>query len=215
MTKTKDALAVLASLGAMDDVTRCTDSKQIRTGKGKMRNRRYTMRRGPLVIYGDNSELVKAFRNIAGVECASVDRLNLLQLAPGGHVGRFCIWTESAFKKLDKIFGTQDKKSEVKHGFQVPKHTMTNADLARIINSDEIQSVLNAKKEGKRVPKLKKNPLKNFGVMMRLNPYAMQQKRIAQAEAADKAGRKARIAAKRKRYSKERSRAFAASMMTE
>ena len=29
-----------------------------------------------------------------------VDNLNLLKLAPGGHVGRFCIWTESAFKKL-------------------------------------------------------------------------------------------------------------------
>jgi hypothetical protein len=29
-----------------------------------------------------------------------VDALNLLKLAPGGHVGRFCIWTESAFKKL-------------------------------------------------------------------------------------------------------------------
>ena len=26
--------------------------------------------------------------------------MNLLKLAPGGHVGRFCIWTESAFKKL-------------------------------------------------------------------------------------------------------------------
>jgi hypothetical protein len=31
-----------------------------------------------------------------------VDALNLLKLAPGGHVGRFCIWTESAFKKLGR-----------------------------------------------------------------------------------------------------------------
>ena len=31
---------------------------------------------------------------------SQVDNLNLLKLAPGGHVGRFCIWTESAFKKL-------------------------------------------------------------------------------------------------------------------
>jgi len=27
------------------------------------------------------------------------------QLAPGGHLGRFCIWTKSAVEKLDKIFG--------------------------------------------------------------------------------------------------------------
>ena len=29
----------------------------------------------------------------------------LLQLAPGGHVGRFIIWTKSAFSQLDTIFG--------------------------------------------------------------------------------------------------------------
>lgn len=28
-----------------------------------------------------------------------------LQLAPGGHLGRFIIWTKSAFSKLDEIFG--------------------------------------------------------------------------------------------------------------
>ena len=33
-----------------------------------------------------------------------VDKLNLLKIAPGGHLGRFCIWTESAFKKLDQIY---------------------------------------------------------------------------------------------------------------
>ena len=29
----------------------------------------------------------------------------MAQLAPGGHLGRFCIWTKSAVEKLDKIFG--------------------------------------------------------------------------------------------------------------
>lgn len=41
----------------------------------------------------------------SGVEVSSVDRLNLLQLAPGGHMGRFVIFTKSAFDRLDKIFG--------------------------------------------------------------------------------------------------------------
>ena len=70
-----------------------------------MRNRRYVQRKGPLVVYGNDSGVARAFRNLPGVEVASVDRLNLLQLAPGGHVGRFCIWTKSAFEKLDSIFG--------------------------------------------------------------------------------------------------------------
>ena len=28
-----------------------------------------------------------------------------VQLAPGGHLGRFIIWTKSAFDRLDEVFG--------------------------------------------------------------------------------------------------------------
>ncbi|KAI7732618.1 hypothetical protein M8C21_020639 [Ambrosia artemisiifolia] len=38
-----------------------------------------------------SQQLVKAFRNMPGVEIANVERLNLLKLAPGGHVGRFSV----------------------------------------------------------------------------------------------------------------------------
>ena len=56
---------------------------------------------------------------------------------------------------------------------------MVNADLARIINSDEVQSVVKPiKKEVKRAL-LKKNPLKNLNVMLKLNPYAMTARRMA------------------------------------
>lgn len=37
------------------------DSKNLRRGKGKMRNRRYVQRKGPLVIYG----------NDAGIRCGA------------------------------------------------------------------------------------------------------------------------------------------------
>lgn len=70
-----------------------------------MRNRRYVLRKGPLVVYGSDHGISKAFHNLPGVEVASVDALNLLQLAPGGHLGRFVIFTKSAFDRLDKIFG--------------------------------------------------------------------------------------------------------------
>ena len=45
---------------------------------------------------------------------------------------------QSAFDKLDSIFGTYTDKSEVKTGYQLPRHCMTNTDLNRIINSDEV-----------------------------------------------------------------------------
>lgn len=51
---------------------------------------------------------------------------------------------------------------------------MTNADLARIINSDEIQSKVRTAKAGFAKPSRKRNPLKNLGTMLKLNPYVAQ-----------------------------------------
>ena len=69
----------------------------------------------------------------SGVDAPACD--SPLQLAPGGHLGRFCIWTKSAFEKLDKIFGTTTVASQVKKGYKLPRSVMTNGDLTRLINS--------------------------------------------------------------------------------
>merc|ERR1712147_41816 len=111
ITKTKAATELLQKLGAFDDVQKCKDSKKIRAGKGKMRNRRFRMRRGPLIIYNSDNGISQAFRNLPGVETISVERLNLLKLAPGGHLGRFCVWSQSAFEKLDSLYGTPRKSA--------------------------------------------------------------------------------------------------------
>merc|ERR1712180_351292 len=142
LTKTKAAVALLKGLNAYEDVEKCQQSKQIRSGKGKMRNRRYVMRRGPLVVYNEDHGIKQAFRNLPGVELISVDRLNLLKLSPGSHLGRFCIWSEGAFQKLDSIYGTQRKPSTEKTNFKLPRAKITNADLPRLINSDAVQTVL-------------------------------------------------------------------------
>merc|ERR1711966_401155 len=65
--KTAKAMKVLAAIGASDDVEKSKASRQIRPGKGKMRNRRYVQRRGPLVVYSEDSGIKQAFRNIPGV----------------------------------------------------------------------------------------------------------------------------------------------------
>jgi large subunit ribosomal protein L4e len=175
--KTKNAVALLKNLKAYSDVEKVDDSHKIRRGKGKLRGRRYVQRRGPLVVYNEKGPLVKAFRNLPGVELACVSRLNLLQLAPGGHLGRFVIWTKDAFERLDSIYGTYKKASSEKHDYRLPRAAMSNADLARIINSDEVQSHLRPKKANNRQFIRKRNPLKNLGFLLRLNPYAKTLKR--------------------------------------
>lgn len=184
LTKTKEAVALLQSIKAYDDVVKVSNSRKLRAGQGKLRNRRHVQRRGPLVVYNEDNGIVKAFRNLPGVEVASVDRLNLLQLAPGGHLGRFVIFTASAFKKLDTIFGTVDQPSLVKKGFKVPTSKITNTDVTRIINSDEIQSVVRAAgpSQTRRPYTQKKNPLRNRAALFKLNPYAASMIRTAARE---------------------------------
>lgn len=171
--KTKEAVAALKAIGAHKDVIKVIKSKKMRAGKGKLRGRRFTQRRGPLVVYGSDNGLVKALRNIPGVETSDVKHLGLLQLAPGAHVGRFIIWTQSAFESLDSIYGSEATKS-IKSNYTLPSNIISNTDVTRLINSAEIQSVVRAAGQPtqKRTHVLKKNPLKNKQVLLRLNPYA-------------------------------------------
>jgi len=197
--RTKAAVALLKSVGAYDDVEKAAASKKVRRGKGKMRNRRYRQRRGPLVIYNTDAGITRGFRNLPGVELCQVDRLNLLNLAPGGHLGRFCIFTEQAFQRLDEIFGTADVESSTKKGYTLPRHIVTNGDLERIINSDAIQSKLRPAIKQQKLHSRKKNPLTNLGVMVKLNPYAMTMKRTELNALKARAARKAKaLDAKRK-----------------
>jgi large subunit ribosomal protein L4e len=208
--KTKDAKAILQRVGAYDDVEKADDSKKIRRGVGKMRNRRYTQRKGPLIVYDVSEGLNKSFRNLPGVELTLVDNLSLLDLAPGGHLGRFCIWTKGAFEKLDSLFGTYEEGAKFKNGFNLPRSMMTNADLARIINSDEIQSVVRPVSSVEVVLPKKRNPLKNADAKIALNPYhATVRAREEAKRNLDKAAKAKLIAAKRANL-KSRSKEFAA-----
>ncbi|KAK9958950.1 hypothetical protein ABG768_011045 [Culter alburnus] len=177
--KTKEAVLLLKKLKAWNDIKKVYASQRMRAGKGKMRNRRRIQRKGPCIIFNEDNGVTRAFRNIPGVTLQSVSRLDLLKLAPGGHIGRFCIWTEGAFRKLDNLYGTWRKPSSLKVDYNLPMHKMNNTDLNRIIKSEEVQKALRPAnlKINRRV--FKKNPLKNLRVMMKLNPYAKTARRRA------------------------------------
>ncbi|KAJ3098633.1 hypothetical protein HDU97_003898 [Phlyctochytrium planicorne] len=202
LSKTKDAVALLKALNAYTDVEKVLASKKLRAGKGKLRNRRHRQRRGPLVVYSEDNGISRAFRNIPGIELASVSALNLLQLAPGGHVGRFIIWTQAAFEKLEALFGSTTEASQFKKGYKLPQPILANPDLTRLINSDEIQAVVKPAGDSKtkRPFSQRKNPLKNVGVMVRLNPYAQTLRRAELLNSKSKTAKKAikKVAGKRK-----------------
>jgi len=153
-TKTKEAFILLKRTKAYKDVDKVCKTNRMRAGKGKMRNRRRIQKRGPLIIYEKDHGLTRAFRNLPGVDTISVNELNILKLAPGGHVGRFCIWTESAFKKLDAIYGTWKKNSTEKKKWNLPQPKMAVTDLTKLLKSEEIRKVL-------RAPSKRKNRITN------------------------------------------------------
>jgi large subunit ribosomal protein L4e len=149
--KTKQAYIFLQRTKAYKDVDKVCKTKRMRAGKGKMRNRRRIMKKGPLIIYNMDAGITRAFRNLPGVETISVHRLNLLKLAPGGHVGRFCIWTESAFKQLDKTYGTWKKEASTKKKWNLPQPKMAITDLSKLMKSEEIRKVLRAPKRRNKI----------------------------------------------------------------
>lgn len=207
---TKGMLKALSNIGLDDDLTRARKSKRMRPGMGKMRTTRFTFKKGPLVVYGDADPVVKrTARNLPGVDTCHVSRLNLLQLAPGGHLGRLVAFTQDAFKQLDQIFGTYRERSVQKSGFQLGRPMMSVADLARIINSDQVQSLIREERVGSsQSNKGKKNPLTNKVEMQRLNPAAKDLRAAAEkaATAAQKA-RQAKLKAKRSKAGRKEKQA--------
>jgi len=197
--RTKEAVHFLKKFKAWTDIKKVYKSKRIRAGKGKMRNRRYVQRLGPLIIFEKDNGITRAFRNIPGIKLMNVTKMNLLRLAPGGHVGRFCIWTESAFRRLDSLYGTWKKGSAEKKNYNLPMPMMMNSDLHRLLKSQAIVKALRPKKlDGSTRKVMKKNPLKNIRVMFKLNPYAQTQKRHAKLqEEKARASRKAHVDKKR------------------
>jgi len=197
---TKSLLAVLNSFGAGDDLSKVRSSRSIRSGHGRYRNSKYVMRKGPLIVHDEDSDALKrSARNLPGVDTCNVHRLNILQLAPGGHLGRFVVFTEGAFRALNKVFGTNRYASAEKSGYHLNRSVMTCADLSRIINSDQVQSKLRDIRVNVRAhDKTKKNPLRNTAIRNRLNPFAAQQRKlVAEADAKRATARQAALKAKK------------------
>merc|ERR1711915_832270 len=81
---------------------------------------------------------------------------------------------------LDGLYGTWRKASTEKNNYNLPMPKMTNNDLSQLLKDQAIRQALREPKKDVKRHVLKKNPLKNWRTMMRLNPYANVQKKTAQ-----------------------------------
>ncbi len=97
--KSKDVFNVLKKIGLENELSRA-EKKKVRAGRGKMRNRTYKKRKGPLIVVSKKCPLINAAKNIPGIDVIDVRNLNVEMLAPGTHAGRLTIYTKSSIEKL-------------------------------------------------------------------------------------------------------------------
>jgi len=98
--KTKLMYSILSELGLEDELVKVKEGKKIRGGKGKRRGRKYKNKKSILVVIKDDFGIVKASRNIPGVDVIKFENLSISNLAPGGLSGRLILWAQSAFNDL-------------------------------------------------------------------------------------------------------------------
>lgn len=101
--KTSIVYSTLVDLGLKEELIKIKESKQIRAGKGKRRARKYKMKKGILVVIKEDFGIIKAARNIPGIDIVKIENLSIDHLAPGGFPGRLIIWAQSAFQELNKF----------------------------------------------------------------------------------------------------------------
>ncbi len=101
LNKTKDVKKAFEGLGLKDEIKR-VEERRSRAGKGKMRGRRKTSKKGPLIVVSENCPLLKSAKNIEGVDVAIVDKLNAELLAPGSVAGRLTLYSKKAIERLEK-----------------------------------------------------------------------------------------------------------------
>ncbi|HII72268.1 TPA: 50S ribosomal protein L4 [Candidatus Woesearchaeota archaeon] len=101
LDKTKDVMKALLALGFKAELSRA-DDHTFRSGRARLRGRKYRKKKGPLVVVSDECPLLLSAENIAGVDVVKVSMLNAELLAPGCVPGRLTLFTEAAIGRLAK-----------------------------------------------------------------------------------------------------------------
>jgi large subunit ribosomal protein L4e len=98
--KTKAVVEAFGKIGVEKDLENARSKVRKKAGKGKQRGRAKKVKKSVLIVTGKNDKVLKASRNLLGVEAVTVNSLNVELLAPGGEAGRLVIWTKGAIEAL-------------------------------------------------------------------------------------------------------------------
>ena len=100
--KTKAAKEALQKIGVGKDLEGAKNKVRKRAGRGKSRGRVWKKKKSILIVCGKNSPILRATRNLVGVDAVTVNSLNVDLLAPGAEAGRLVVWTKGAIEELGR-----------------------------------------------------------------------------------------------------------------
>ncbi len=100
VSKTADVHKTLSML-IKDDLARCLKPK-LRTGVRKRKGGR-TYPRSAIIAVSADAPVLRAARNIPGIEVVKVSDLTVERLAPGAKAGRLAIYTKAALEQIAKL----------------------------------------------------------------------------------------------------------------
>ncbi len=96
--KTKDAIKLLSVIGLNGELNRIKERK-IRSGKGKLRGRKYKKKLPLVIILGKDEKPSKAFDNL-NILIKKVSELKVADVSQAGRPGRLLVWTKAAIENL-------------------------------------------------------------------------------------------------------------------
>ena len=97
--KSSEVVKILESVGLKKELER-VKLKRKNAGRAKTRGRKTAQKKGPIIIVGEDKGIIKAARNMAGVDVTTLGDLSVEMMAPGTHPGRLSVWTKSAVERL-------------------------------------------------------------------------------------------------------------------
>jgi len=100
LSKTRDVQAAFEKMGLGADLERADNGARKKSGVRKMRKGGVRRPTSVLVIVQDGAKVVKAARNLPGVDVCTLKGLQARLLAPGCAPGRLAVWSEAVMKEL-------------------------------------------------------------------------------------------------------------------
>lgn len=100
--KTREFKEFAKRIGIYADIERVAESVKHVGSKAKWRGRGRKVRKGPLIVYGEDRSIFEAARNMPGVDVIHAKDVSVIHLAPGGVPGRLTVWTEPAIPIIEE-----------------------------------------------------------------------------------------------------------------